>query len=257
MRTLIDDLDMALCRSALYEALVLGFRAPNAEMVSRLLADDQNQALAEIAAMIDETSIGDENLSELVRNLIKSSDIRNMESLRHSHRANFGHVAHSAVPPYETEYGEETLFQQPQQLADIAGFYEAFGLQFNIDEHERVDHICGECEFLAFLTRKEAYAIEQSDMNMLQETRKAQKLFLKEHLARFLPSFANLLIRENQDGFYASLARLARAFILRECARYNISAGPERLRLRPKVRVDECFTCGAGEEVIRDMCRST
>ena len=253
----LKESDLALCRSAFYEALALGFRPPIQETYHRLLSENQNQALAEIAAILDEEIGGtkSERLSFQVSKLLESSDVKDLTSLESSYRYYFGHTAHSKVPPYETEYGEETLFQQPQQLGDISGFYNAFGLQVNLIEHERVDHISCELEFLSFLTRKEAYALAHKDANMLQETRKAQKLFLKDHLGRFAPSFSKMLIREDLEGFYGRLGRLCYEFILAECARYGVPSGPEQLRLRPSVLVDECFTCGSGEEIIRDICK--
>jgi TorA maturation chaperone TorD len=154
------------------------------------------------------------------------------------------------VPLHETEYGEEALFQQPQQLGDIAGFYNAFGLTLNLSEHERVDHLGCECELLAFLARKEAHAREQNDAGMLKETLRGQRLFLKDHLGRFVPAFAKLLSRENPDGFYGALGNLCYDFIRRECDHYQVPLGPPLLRLRPSVPMDECFTCGSGEELI-------
>lgn len=254
-----DNSDVALCRSALYEALALGFRPPAQETMGRLIFEEQNQALAEIARILDEKRAekGPERLSVQVLKLMQCADVHSLKELENSYRLYFGHTAQPKIPLYETEFGDDTLFQQPQQLGDIAGFYSAFGLRLNVNEHERVDHISCECEFLAFLTRKEAYALEQNDQTMLQETCKAQKLFLKDHLARFIPSFSNLLMQENPQGFYCVLAKLGYDFIREECARYGIVAGPEQLRLRPMTLADECFTCGSGEELIKDINGST
>jgi DMSO reductase family type II enzyme chaperone len=252
----LNEADLALCRSALYEALALGFCPPTQETADRLLTETQNQSLAEIATLLDQKSNGDQSsMSRTVRKLTKSSDA-SRESLEGSFLHCFGHTAHSKVPAHETEYGAETLFQQPQQLADLSGFLSAFGLKLNLDQRERVDHISCECEFLSFLARKEAYALEENDTDMLEQTRKAQRLFLKDHLGRFAPSFANLLLREASHTFYGTLGELCRKFVLQECARFGIPSGPENLRLRPKVSVDDCLTCGSGEEVIQDMCDS-
>lgn len=254
----LTEADLALCRSGIYEALALGFRPPNQETVSRLLTQTHNQALSEIGSALDGKDNGSQSngLAKGVQELMRGSEAQKSELLNHSFQYLFGHTAHSKVPPYETEYGTETLFQQPQQLSDLSGFFAAFGLKLNSGEHERVDHISCQCEFLSFLARKKAFALEKNDLTMLEETCKAQKLFLKDHLGRFAPSFSNLLTREAQGSFYATLGELCRKFIVLECARFGIPSGPENLRLRPKTVVDECFTCGSGEEVIQDMCDS-
>ncbi|MFQ5706950.1 MAG: molecular chaperone [bacterium] len=251
----MNESDFALCRSGFYEALALGFAPPNQETFDRMLTEQQNQALAEIAAVLDERSSRRiaKSLSLRVRELLQCADVQTTEALACSYRFLFGHIAHARVPPYETEYGEETVFQQPHQLGDIAGFCRAFGLVLNSHGHERVDHISCECEFLAFLTRKEAFAREHNDTVMLQETRKAQKLFLRDHLARFTPSFANLLVKEDPEGFYGALGSLSYEFILLECSRFGVTAAPEQLRLRPTSVMDACLTCGSGEEIIRDL----
>jgi TorA maturation chaperone TorD len=248
----MNEIDLALCRSAIYEALALGFRPPTAETIKRLILDYHNRALAEIAMM----KVGDdsleqqkENLASRVHRLSECNDARKLESLESSYLYLFGHTAHPKVPPYETEYGEEALFQQPQELADIAGFVGAFGLKLNA--YERIDHVSCECEFLCFLNRKEAHALEANDAGMLEETRRAQRLFLKDHLGRFVPAFAKMLNRENPDGFYGALGNLCHDFIRSECARFNVTLGSELLRLRPTDLMDGCFTCGSGEELIQ------
>ena len=129
------------------------------------------------------------------------------------YRVLFGHTARGPIPPYETEYGNEALFQQPQELGDLMGFYHAFGLGLKQDQRERADHVSCECEFLMFLSLKEAYALENDNREMLVETRKAEKLFLRDHLARFLPTFSAKLDREDPSGFYGMLAGLCLQFV--------------------------------------------
>ena len=244
----IQETDLALCRSAIYEALALGFRPPTSETFERLIAADQNSALAQIATMLEASGSNGKttNIASHVRQLHQAADL---EILEKAYRDLFGFTAHPKVPPYETEYGEEALFQQPQELGDLSGFYSAFGLKLNT--FERVDHIGCECEFLAFLTRKEAYALEQSDVEMLEATRGAQRLFLKDHLARFVPAFVKTLSRENPEGFYDRLGNLCRDFMRWDCARFNIPLGSELMRLRPTEWMEEAFTCGSGEELIQ------
>ena len=46
--------ERALCRSLLYEALALGFCAPEREVVERLASPGGSAALAEAACLLDE-----------------------------------------------------------------------------------------------------------------------------------------------------------------------------------------------------------
>lgn len=250
----VNEIDLALCRSAIYEALALGFRPPAEETITRLVLEYNNLALAEIAAMLenDSSTPKKDGLASRVRRL---SQLFNLESLQKSYRHLFGFTAHPKVPPYETEYGEEALFQQPQELGDLSGFYSAFGLKMNA--FERVDHISCECEFLCFLNRKEAHALEANDAAMLEETRRAQRLFLKDHFGRFVPAFTKLLRREASESFYTALGDLCHDFARMECARFNVPLGSELLRLRPTDLVDEGFNCGSGDELIQITKRAS
>jgi TorA maturation chaperone TorD len=256
------EIDTALSRAVLYSALALGFRPPEEETISRLCSKDGSTALAEAAALLDpdqESALAAACLrltahaswfdpSTSLRTGRLTMTLSGIEgsllTVTLSHRRLFGHTAHSGVPPYETEYGAEALFQQPQELGDLHGFYNAFGLALNRAEHERADHVSCECEFLAFLALKEAYALEHGDTSMLEETRKAERLFLRDHLARFLPAFANRLAREDGGGFYHALGELARRLIARECARWNVPLGPGSLSLRPATDDRVPMACG-------------
>ena len=164
------------------------------------------------------------------------------------YRELFGHTASGPIPPYETEYGNEALFQQPQELGDLMGFYNAFGLTLKSGMRERPDHISCECEFLMFLALKESYALEHESQEMLAETQKAGKLFLRDHLGRFLPTFAFKLGRQEDSGFYGSLGELCLRFVSAECARLHVPSGAANLGLRPADDDRVPMACGSGAE---------
>jgi TorA maturation chaperone TorD len=70
-----------------------------------------------------------------------------------------GHpVPESGVSPYETSHVKGDAFATSQLLADLAGFYRAFGVDL-ADRRERQDHVAVQLEFLALLAAKEARAL--------------------------------------------------------------------------------------------------
>ena len=72
----------------------------------------------------------------------------------------FGLVVSKECPPYEVQYCPQTFSVfRSQHLADIAGFYHAFGVAPGRDAPERVDHLACELEFLAWLVAKERHAL--------------------------------------------------------------------------------------------------
>ncbi len=242
------ELYEALARSAVYVALGLGFAPPDrGEVGDRLASREGSEALAEALA-----AAGTSELAGAARQLSARPPDTG------TYRLLFGHTARGAVPPYGAEFGSDTLFQQPQRLADLAGFYAAFGMRVDPAEHERVDHVRCQLEFLAFLARKEAYEIEHqvapearqctAEDDWLEEIRKAERLFLREHLGRFAPAFGERLRQEDPDGFYGALGAVLRGFVEAECRRLGVAAGPDNLVLRPNEDDGAPMLCGGGAE---------
>jgi putative dimethyl sulfoxide reductase chaperone len=238
-------IDSALCRATVYSALALGFRPPTEHSLARLVEPQNCAALASAAAWIDVD--GEQHLVAIIEDLARAGSAPVAE-MAHVYRTLFGHSARGSVAAYETEYGNEALFQQPQELGDLMGFYGAFGLTVNSEQHERADHISCECEFLSFLSMKEAYALERGDNAMLEDTLKAQKLFVRDHLGRFLPTFAQQLGREDAAGFYAALADLCLRFVSLEAKRLGTRLGTTNLPLRPANDDRVPMACGSGVE---------
>jgi putative dimethyl sulfoxide reductase chaperone len=224
--------ERALGRGVLYAALSLGFRPPTEETIARLNDREAVAALAEAVARVEEASPSAEReLGCRVAALARPE--RTVAELTASYRRLFGHTARGEVPAYETEYGAEALFQQPQELGDLSGFAQAFGLVLRPDVHERIDHVSCECEFASFLAWKEAYALETGDVEARAATTRATVLFLRDHLGRFAPVFARRLVRADGEGFYATLGQLLLAAVEADCRHLGVAMGAETLGLRP------------------------
>lgn len=231
--------DHALCRSALWEALALGFRRPTRETIERLASREGAMALAEVAAALD----GAEG-SELSPRVLALGGQPAPADLDAAYGRLFGHTARGPVPPYETEYGEDSPFLPPREMSDLAAFFRAFGLRVRPDSRERPDHIACECEFMLVLARKEAHALEVGAGDMLEGTRHAARRFLRDHLGRWAPAFGRRLSAKDHDGFYGRLGALSAAFVAAECRRVGVPAGPDVLRLRSAEPDAAPMACG-------------
>lgn len=124
----------------------------------------------------------------------------------------FGPSVGSLHPPYSTEHDTAAPFRKEQDLADIAGYYRAFGVALHDDLHERVDHMGVEADFLAFLAMKEAYALCEDGPHEVAIVRAAAARFAREIVAPAARSFAERLARA-EGGLFAAAAALLCALV--------------------------------------------
>jgi DMSO reductase family type II enzyme chaperone len=235
------EADRALGRSGLWEALALGFLPPTSETVQRLASGDGADGLAALAGALD--AADGTGLAPLARALAHEPP-PSLDALGAAYGRLFGHTARGGAAPYETEYGEDSLFEPQREMSDLGAFYRAFGLRLHPAARERSDHIACACEFLLVLARKEAWALAQGDEPMREATGHAARLFLRDHLGRWAPALGARLDRLDPEGFYGALGRLLTAFVTAECRRAGVAAGPEFLRLRSTAPDDTPMACG-------------
>lgn len=120
-----------------------------------------------------------------------------------------------SVSLYETEYGRMRGMSKGNDLADLAGFYHAFGLDLDATEvHEQHDHVSVELEFYATLLAKERYLRDQSNDEGAEIVADARQKFLKDHLGGFVSALAG---RVQEDATYAALFGWAASLVRHEC----------------------------------------
>lgn len=242
----MDDIDRSLARAVLARALKDGLGFP-LHRTLHAFSSEGKEALRRAASPVPEDGTPGAALAEAAERLCALPAL-SPDGLRDEYESLFGHALRGRVCPYETEYAGGAPFQHAQELADIAGFYLAFGLEPAESSGERPDHAACEFEFLEFLSMKEAWALEMKDAEMLEVTRRAARDFLRDHLGRFGVAFGLSLGREGGDGFYGRLGALCAAFLRAECGRLGISTGPELLALRPEAEVPVPMACSGEEE---------
>jgi TorA maturation chaperone TorD len=177
------------------------------------------------------------DLVQLVEALDESRD-----RLVDDHTRVFGLVVSKECPPYEVQYCPQTFSVfRSQRMADIAGFYRAFGVEPGRDAPERVDHLACELEFLAWLVAKELHAREQQGDEWTERSetcRDAQRDFLAEHVAWWVPAFSRALGDRARSldplpRLQAALAPALAALIPAERAALGVKPPDELARPRP------------------------
>ena len=242
------DAATAHARSVVYSFLAAVFSFPEPQWIRDIAraacACDTSQLLRRAAPTLTEPF--ERIRAEFVH---VADDIHNESAvLQSAYTELLGHTVRGTCPAYELEYGHSDILQQASDLADICGFYHAFGMTLVTESHERADHITVECEFMSVLTAKQLYAIEAGDDEAQQILLDAQCSFLNDHLSRWSPAWSFRLHRAAPEGFYGRAAMFLGDFIRTETARFEIPCGPELLELQPaEVQRDAQFECGVEE----------
>ena len=245
----------ALARSTIYQSLSLCFSEPDKGTFPILkdkgyLGDVQESletflAIDRINGAIDTaSSISLLNIPPLIEDCIRE---KSLEDIKTEYTRRFGtFVSSKECPIYETFYGKLDIFQQTQELADISGFYRAFGLKFSEDvKKDKFDHLSVELEFMHYLTYKEAYALENHGDDRVSICVNAEKKLMKGQLGKWVGLFAVLVNKHSKEGFYALSADLLKSFIKLEWKFLNVR--PDEVKvINDDVFNEEDFQCGPG-----------
>ena len=253
----IETTDVDLVREGIYRFLGLAFVDPRRfpDSKNRLsghapLLQQASQLLREeFSDHAHDLRLGELPIDELCADHLLSQLELDRNELAEACTRSFGLVSSKECPPYETEYySEAEPFFRSQQMADVAGFYRAFGLRESEVMPQRPDHISLELEFLAFLLAKKRLAAEtQLDQNLAEEQMavctEAFEKFFREHANWWMPGFAILLERKDPTGFYGRLARFLMAFLSNERALLGVSPSENQPQPRQMEDLDESEGC--------------
>lgn len=236
-----DESKKLLAKARAYQLLSMGFLYPDSKWLQsflEFLSSGEHQYDASLSEM--EQTISDSINSNL--------DLKVM--------ANEYHLLFLAgqaleTAPYETEYLTGEIFVKTRDLADIMGFYRAFGLDLSSDLKDRPDHISVELQFMAMLYIKEAYAWDTDSTERVEVCMDARKKFLKEHLGMWMPPFCSSIESKTGVEFYAMLAKLALNFLKNEFEDNKIK--PESVK-SPETTMKKLPMYQSEEEEEDDSC---
>ncbi|MCP4203760.1 MAG: molecular chaperone TorD family protein, partial [bacterium] len=162
----IVDGTVEMARGHLYTFLASTLADPSGEPFD-VAVDPKRQAVATAAADLLRSEAPEQMELAPIERLPGELDLRAMvqelqvprQALVTEHQNVFGLLLGKTAPPNETEYcHSRDSFYRAGELADIAGFYRAFGLERDAVRRERADHLSLELEFMAHLIAKEILA---------------------------------------------------------------------------------------------------
>jgi DMSO reductase family type II enzyme chaperone len=188
-------------RSAIYAVLARGFSYPDESVVdffrgcSQLGLEEGGEFSSRFAWLVE--SVRSASAAELQAEYMKL----------------FGPLG--GLHPYETEQRKRKDFQKAQLMADVMGFYRAFGVEPDCD---RPDHIASELEFMHYLILKERHAVLAGEPDNASLCRDAGAKFLREHLMTWTDEFVRSVREGDCDigPLYGGLIDLFELFMERE-----------------------------------------
>jgi len=227
---MLDSVQSAWVRSQLYGMLGSGFGDPRNDLAYGPVP----QKSAEEFAVSLKNLYGSEELRDAWRRQQSARealrDTKTREQLRDTYCDLFVNLHPGAgVPPYETEYTSGVNdFLKNQDLADLMGFYRAFGLDLGQGERlsERPDHIAVELEFMHFLCWKEALARTENIAAHIEICQDAERKFLGDHLGRWADRFAERVEGSTPVEFFLAITSLLRLAVKQEAALMELTLEP-------------------------------
>jgi TorA maturation chaperone TorD len=153
-------------------------------------------------------------------------------------------LAGGPCPLRETAYGDgRRIAGRAYELADISGFYRAFGCRLSRDRAQVADHLSAELEFASVMLVKEAYAIAEGWEEQREITRNAVKDFFEYHLGRWVRALADALAEHDPPAVYTALVDLTCAAVAGQCRRFRITPELAEGRLPRDFMQAEVFDC--------------
>jgi putative dimethyl sulfoxide reductase chaperone len=239
--TLQVSIETALARGTVYQCLAQACAYPGEAFTEALAQGAWVASLAEAVETLESVEACRETLQTL--EIVQSSI--DPTAFRTEYTRLFSNTALTDFPPYGADYLASHIFMKAQSLADVAGFYRAFGVGVRAGS-ERPDHISAELEFMGYLCFKEAYAADHGRPEALAVTVAAQRRFLSEHLGRWAPLFLVRFGVVSVQPFYRAMTAFARVFLAIEAMRLGVS--PEAVfEVSPDAPAAGDFTCGVAE----------
>jgi nitrate reductase assembly molybdenum cofactor insertion protein NarJ len=217
--------------------LHLHARARGCALASALVAYPDDE-LARIVAGLDASTL-DEHGAGGLRAALRAAG--GLDDLRGRHLDLFDRGGQRASL-HETEYGRMRGMSKGRDLADIAGFYHAFGLRLDEERHEMLDHLGVELEFYAILLLKQEALLALGDAEGGEIVRDARRKFLAEHLGGLAGAVADRgEVRD--DPIYGAVFVACARRIAEECAAVGVTAAP--LDFFTDADLKEEMKCGA------------
>lgn len=136
------------------------------------------------------------------------------DELEAEHTALF--VLPSGVIPHEAAYLDTEKRLGGRITIGVSQFYERAGANVQENCIDMPDHLGMELEFMSFLCKIERESWEKAELESLQKCVELQKIFLEDHLLKWIYLCCEKIIEKEEYGFYKAVARSITEFMKNE-----------------------------------------
>ena len=151
-----------------------------------------------------------ESIQKMLKQFRASADL---ESIRVDYAKLFVGPYNLLAAPYGSVYLDRERQMMGDSTLDVKSRYREAGLDTAQNFKDAPDHISAELEFMYYLIFKEIEAFAESDTETAMGFIQKQKSFLEDHLMAWVPKFADNIIKNAGNPFYANLASATKAFL--------------------------------------------
>jgi TorA maturation chaperone TorD len=203
-----SEIARALTRAAIYRLLGSAFAHPSPSTVAAVA--EAAELAARAAGLV---------VAARLRELATAARASGPDEVARAYVSAFERPG--GCSPYEGSYGAAPLLAgKGAALADIAGFYAAFGMTPGAAEVE--DHIAAELEFMSVLALKEAAALVEGVAEHVEVTRNAETAFLRDHLGRWGGAFAEALPAITTVMYFTKASELLTAWLAADMSHLGV-----------------------------------
>lgn len=143
--------------------------------------EDWSMLQRESDRLLDAAGLGDEALKSLLKKTLEAAAATGPRDWADEYTGLF--EGSMPCPTGETAYIRR---DKGAILADIVGFYRAFGFDLRAEAGEKADHLVGELEFLAMLLTMAAAARTHGSADDAQITEEAAETFAADHPGQWI-----------------------------------------------------------------------
>jgi nitrate reductase assembly molybdenum cofactor insertion protein NarJ len=131
-------------------------------------------------------------------------------------------LGQTRISLYETEHGRMRGMSKGNDLADIAGFYRAFGLAVDTERSpEMLDQLAVELEFCAHLLFRLSLLRQAHDKEGVEIVEEALRNFLENHVGRYVSTVARAPT-VMRDSCYGPVLAWCSSLVEAQCQRLKV-----------------------------------